>query len=65
MKNENKSKIQINISQDDSENNDFLYCWHMFDNMPNKIKKYIIVFLKNEFIQVIEEHIINKIHLLK
>jgi hypothetical protein len=23
MKNENKSKIQINISQDDSENNDF------------------------------------------
>jgi hypothetical protein len=39
MKNENKSKIQINISQDDSENND-LYCWHMFDNMPNKIKIY-------------------------
>jgi hypothetical protein len=59
MKNENKSKIQINISQDDSENNDFLYCWHMFDSMPNKIKIYNS-FSKNEFIQVIEEHIINK-----
>lgn len=35
-----KTKINININKDDSELNDFLYCWSQFGSRPNKILIY-------------------------
>ena len=40
MGNKTKTKINININKDDSELNDFLYCWSEFNSRPNKILIY-------------------------
>ncbi len=40
MKNKNSIQnptINLNINEDDSELNDFLYCWQVFSTRPNKI----------------------------
>jgi hypothetical protein len=59
MKNENKSKIKININQEDPEINQFLYCWDKFGDIPNKIKIYNS-FSKDSFIELIDKYIISK-----
>jgi hypothetical protein len=33
----NKPNLNINVNKDDSELNDFLYCWEQFGTRPNKI----------------------------
>lgn len=50
-----KPKINLNINKDDSELNDFLYCWSKFGSRPNKITIYNS-FSKDEFIKVISEY---------
>jgi hypothetical protein len=35
-----KTKINLNISKDDHNTNDFLYCWNQFGSRPNKITLY-------------------------
>lgn len=38
MKNKiNSSNLNLNINKDESNLNDFLYCWSQFDSRPNKI----------------------------
>lgn len=36
-KNEKKTSLNLNILNDDSNLNDFLFCWEAFDNRPNRI----------------------------
>lgn len=33
----NKTSLNLNINKDDSSINDFLFCWSIFDTIPNKI----------------------------
>ena len=33
----NKQNINLNINKDDSDINDFIYCWSKFEDRPNKI----------------------------
>jgi len=54
-----KAKINININKDDSELNDFLYCWGEFNSRPNKIVVYNS-YLKDKFDQVISKEIQDK-----
>ena len=59
MKSEkNLSKISINISKEDDDNN-FLYCWDKFGDRPNKIKIYQN-YSKNDFNEVIDKYTIEK-----
>lgn len=37
MKEKNNITFSLNINKDDSNLNDFLYCWQQFDKRPNKI----------------------------
>jgi hypothetical protein len=52
------TKISINISKDDDDNN-FLYCWNKFDDRPNKIKIYQS-YSKNDFNEVIDKYTLEK-----
>jgi SpoVK/Ycf46/Vps4 family AAA+-type ATPase len=54
-----KSKINININKDDSELNDFLYCWGEFNSRPNKILIYN-TYLRESFSSVINEYSVGK-----
>ena len=54
-----KSKINININKDDSELNDFLYCWSEFKSRPNKIIIYN-TYLREPFINIINEYSVDK-----
>ncbi len=51
----NKSNLNININKDDSELNDFLYCWDQFGNRPNKLVIHNN-YSGNSFLDVINTH---------
>lgn len=59
MKNKIKTKLNININKDDSDLNDFLYCWSKFGSRPNKVIIYNS-YLKDTFSDVISEYIQEK-----
>ncbi len=50
-----KKSLQLTISDEDIEINDFLYCWHKFGDRPNKITIYSS-FLRDGFIDVINDY---------
>lgn len=54
-----KTKINININKDDSELNDFLYCWGKFNTRPNKIIIYNS-YSRQLFSEVISEYMKEK-----
>ena len=59
MGNKVKTKLNININKDDSELNDFLYCWGQFKSRPNKVIIYNS-YLKDPFSNIISEYIKEK-----
>lgn len=54
----NNTKLSINISKEDDDNN-FLYCWNVFGDRPNKIKIYQN-YSKNNFNEVIDKYTLEK-----
>lgn len=54
-----KTNLNININKDDSDLNDFLYCWSKFGSRPNKVIIYNS-YLKDAFSEVISEYIEEK-----
>ena len=54
-----QSKLSININKDDSNLNDFLYCWDMFGTRPNKIVIHNTYSTKL-FTKIVSEHSIDK-----
>jgi len=54
-----KTNLNININKDDSDLNDFLYCWSKFGSRPNKVIIYNS-YLKVAFSDVISEYIEEK-----
>lgn len=50
-----KTTINVNINKDDSELNDFLYCWGEFGSRPNKILIYNS-YSRESFSNVISEY---------
>ena len=54
----NNTKLSINISNEGDDNN-FLYCWNIFGNRPNKIKIYQN-YSKNQFNEVIDKYTLEK-----
>jgi hypothetical protein len=58
MKSKKNSKLSINISKEDNDNN-FLYCWNVFGDRPNKIKIYQN-YSKNHFNEVIDKYTLEK-----
>lgn len=59
MGNKIKTKLNININKDDSDLNDFLYCWSKFGSRPNKVIIYNS-YLKEPFSEVISDYIEEK-----
>lgn len=58
MKNKKNTNLALNISNDDNTN-DYLYCWDIFSDRPNKITIYSS-FSKKEFIDIISEYTLYK-----
>lgn len=55
MKIKKNTKINLNISDDDENLNDYIYCWDKFGERPNKITIYSS-FAKNEFNTIINSY---------
>ena len=55
MNKEKNKSLKINITKDDNNVNDFLYCWDKFNDRPNKIIIYSS-FSKEGFISIISEY---------
>jgi len=55
MKNEKNSSLKVNISKDDVNINDFLYCWDKFGDRPNKLTIYSS-FTKDGFNSILSEY---------
>jgi hypothetical protein len=55
MKIKKNNTLKLNVSKDDSDINDFLYCWDKFGDRPNKITIYSS-FTKNGFNTIISEY---------
>jgi hypothetical protein len=58
MKIKKNTNLALNISNDDNTN-DYLYCWDMFSDRPNKLTIYSS-FSKNEFVNIIGEYTLYK-----
>jgi AAA+ ATPase superfamily predicted ATPase len=54
-----QSNLSININKDDSNLNDFLYCWDIFGKRPNKIVIHNTYSTK-PFAKIVSEHSIEK-----
>jgi AAA+ ATPase superfamily predicted ATPase len=54
-----QSNLSININKDDSNLNDFLYCWDIFGSRPNKIVIHNTYSTK-PFAKIVSEHSIEK-----
>jgi AAA+ ATPase superfamily predicted ATPase len=54
-----QSNLSININKDDSNLNDFLYCWDIFGSRPNKIVIHNTYSTK-PFNKIVSEHSIDK-----
>ncbi len=54
----NNTKLSININKEDNDNN-FLHCWNVFGDRPNKIKIYQS-YSKNDFNEVIDKYTLEK-----
>jgi hypothetical protein len=54
-----QSNLSININKDDSNLNDFLYCWDIFGTRPNKIVIHNTYSTK-PFAKIVSEHSIEK-----
>ena len=55
MKIKKNNSLKVNISKEDANINDFLYCWDKFGDRPNKITIYSS-FAKDGFNIVISEY---------
>ncbi len=55
MKIKKNTKINLNISDDDENLNDYIYCWDKFGERPSKITIFSS-FSKNEFNTIINEY---------
>jgi len=55
MKIKKNNSLKVNISKEDANINDFLYCWDKFGDRPNKITIYSS-FVKDGFNTVISEY---------
>jgi hypothetical protein len=55
MKSKKNTTFKINISKEDTNTNDFLYCWEKFGDRPNKITIYSS-FAKDGFNTIISEY---------
>jgi len=55
MKIKKSNSLKLNISKEDTNINDFLYCWDKFGERPNKITIYSS-FTKDGFYQVISKY---------
>jgi energy-coupling factor transporter ATP-binding protein EcfA2 len=51
----NKLPLNININKEDQLLNEYLFCWHKFQSMPNKVILYN-VYLSNDFIEKLEKY---------
>ena len=40
MQNNNNVKLNLNINKEDTNSNDYLYCWEIFKKRPNKLTLY-------------------------
>jgi hypothetical protein len=55
MKSKKNTSLKVNISKEDANINDFLYCWDKFGDRPNKITIYSS-FTKDGFNTIISEY---------
>ncbi len=58
-KNQINSRINLNINKDDSNLNDFLSCWDIFDSRPNKISIHTTYSTKL-FLDLMDEKFVDK-----
>ena len=58
MKNKltNSPNLNLNVTKDDAETNDFLYCWEQFSTRPNKIIIHT-TYLTKPFIEIFSKYI--------
>lgn len=49
------SKINLNIDKENSDDNNFLYCWGVFDSRPNKIVTYDY-YLRSGFDEILSKY---------
>ncbi len=56
MKNQKNTVLNLNISKDDQETNDFLYCWEKFSKRPSKIVVHNS-YSGNSFLEIFEPKI--------